>query len=307
LSKNAARKTEIPRKKFTILIILLSLAGVVANIVILSNQKLQVSFSFQEGSQVPIFDGRLVLNNDFTTDGSSHHFSIYGSNGLPGIEMRVSDLTERDSGNKIDAASIILSDISSPNIITPENPRTIGLSIDSNLTPGIYQGTLFVRDGTSIAAVAINLDVKPLSAKPILIVVDGITLSIVLWKVIAYLNSLYPEVEVTNEVVEEVINRKDRFSAIDRLDAIDRLGARALRHHEMRSKGPFAYATKKPVAYKNLILDIGTIIFGIGLGIIGLPTTETIINIHSIGGWQVLSLIGIGLGIGSLKEFISKS
>ena len=85
-----------------------------------------------------------------------------------------------------------------------------------------------------------------------------------------------------------------------------RLDARVMRLKEMKD-GPATYATKQPVIIKNFILDVGTIFFGIGLGLIGLPTTEAILNLHTIGVFEVLTLIGIGLGIGSLKEFISRA
>lgn len=55
----------------------------------------------------------------------------------------------------------------------------------------------------------------------------------------------------------------------------------------------------------NLIMS--TLVVGIGLGIIGLPTAEAIVDLHSIGSFEVLTLIGIGMGIGSLKEFISRA
>ncbi len=280
------KKLRISRIELILLIALALIPLFVANAVIFSDQKMETSLGFQDGSQIPIFDDTLVLNNDYASDQSSHIFSIYALNNMPGIELEVTDLTERDSGTKIPSTDVTLRNISLPNTITPENPRTIGVSVDYDLKPGLYQGTLFASDGTTIAAVPINLDVKPPLAKPVIIVVDGIALSIGLWKFIAYLNSLYSEIEVTR--------------------LMGRLDARVLRYKEMKEK-PAAYATKKPVVIKNGILDAGTIFFGIALGLIALPTTEAIINLHTIGSFEVLTLIGIGLGIGSLKEFISRA
>jgi hypothetical protein len=39
---------------------------------------------------------------------------------------------------------------------------------------------------------------------------------------------------------------------------------------------------------------------------IGLPTNETVLNIRAMENLDVLTLLGIGLGIGSLKEFFSR-
>jgi hypothetical protein len=60
------RKLKIGRIEFTLLIAVAVIPLIVANIVIISDPKMDISLSFQDGSQVPLFDGKLVVNNDFT-------------------------------------------------------------------------------------------------------------------------------------------------------------------------------------------------------------------------------------------------
>jgi hypothetical protein len=49
------------------------------------------------------------------------------------------------------------------------------------------------------------------------------------------------------------------------------------------------------------------IVFGVGIGLTTLVDNSFITGIHSLGVVEVLILIGIGLGIGSLKEIVYKS
>ena len=149
-----------------------------------------------------------------------------------------------------------------------------------------------MKNGANITSVPIVFDVKHPITKPIIIVVDGIALSILLWKLIAYFNSRFSPMEID----------KDEVPRLKQM-----MNPRMARYTEMRQKGAVKYAVSGSVLAKNLILDIGTIIFGIGLALIGLPTNEAIINVRTIGDLDIWTLLGIGLGIGSLKEFLSRS
>lgn len=42
------------------------------------------------------------------------------------------------------------------------------------------------------------------------------------------------------------------------------------------------------------------------MGIIGLLTNEAVLNVYTLNSLEILTIIGIGLGIGSLKEYITK-
>lgn len=86
-----------------------------------------------------------------------------------------------------------------------------------------------------------------------ILVVDGIVISIAFWKLITYFDAMYPEV---------IIKMRD-----------SRRELRDERYQAMRDnlKG---YVTGKLIVLKNAILDVGTISFGIALGIIGLPSNE---------------------------------
>lgn len=57
---------------------------------------------------------------------------------------------------------------------------------------------------------------------------------------------------------------------------------------------------------KIIIAEFGSAMFGISLGIFGLLSNEFIMGLRNIGLFETTVLFGLGLGIGSLKEFVDK-
>ena len=54
------------------------------------------------------------------------------------------------------------------------------------------------------------------------------------------------------------------------------------------------------------VIDFGTIGFGIAVGFLALLNQGYVTNIRAIGPIEVLALVGLGLGIGSLREIVKK-
>jgi hypothetical protein len=237
--------------------------------------------NFQGDVQISIFEGDLVFNLI-----KSETFKIYSYNHPSNFQLSFSDMTEPNSGDIIASRDITLADTSIPSSINTQNPKVVSISINdyTNLNYGIYYGTLFVTDGADRASIPYTIDVTPPLSKTIILVVDGIALSIVLWKLVAYFNL---QTKYTNsKLYTAMLNPKKAL---------------------FEEKGPILYATEPNIFGRNLILDIATLLFGITIGLIELPVSETILNIHDIGNYQVLALIALGMGIGSLKELITKN
>lgn len=57
---------------------------------------------------------------------------------------------------------------------------------------------------------------------------------------------------------------------------------------------------------KVIITEFGSAMFGISLGIFGLLSNEFVLGLRTIGPFETTVLFGLGLGIGSLKEFVDK-
>ena len=54
----------------------------------------------------------------------------------------------------------------------------------------------------------------------------------------------------------------------------------------------------------DAILNIFSIFFGIVLGLVTLVSEEFLTSMHNLGAPEIVILIVVGLGIGSLKEFV---
>jgi hypothetical protein len=122
-----------------------------------------------------------------------------------------------------------------------------------------------------------------------ILVVDGIALSIAAWSFIKFFNERY-KIEIGDSTMPGLyIAGKARASP---LSIEDFLAAKIV---------------TKDVLYENAILNIGTMLFGIALAMTALIDNSFINGIHNLGILEIVFLIGIGLGIGSLKEFLYKS
>lgn len=63
---------------------------------------------------------------------------------------------------------------------------------------------------------------------------------------------------------------------------------------------------KKSVWSKIIITEFASVLFGISIGIFGLLTNEYVMGLRDLGGVEIIVLFSLGLGIGSLKEFVDK-
>jgi hypothetical protein len=55
-----------------------------------------------------------------------------------------------------------------------------------------------------------------------------------------------------------------------------------------------------------VITEFGSAILGISISIFGLLSNDFVLGLRTIGPFEVTVLFGLGLGIGSLKEFVDK-
>lgn len=71
--------------------------------------------------------------------------------------------------------------------IIQQVPNVVTVSIDNiNKTqPGVYYGSIFVEDANK-TSIPLTIDIKPNLGEVIIIVVDGILLAMLAWKVIMY-------------------------------------------------------------------------------------------------------------------------
>jgi hypothetical protein len=240
------------------------------------------------GSQTfSIFDGALtfVINNNLNTPAKT--VSVYGFNGPVSLDISASGFVEDKTGDTVSLQLDSSTDTHLDNV--GSTPTTFTVGVDP-LKGGLYHGAIFITSGPNNSPADIVVDVKPRMSVLIMIIIDGIALSIAAWSVIKFLNERF-------KIIKKGLTMEGLYIAGE-----PKLGVKPL------SVTAFLEAKKvtRGVVLKNIILDVGTIAFGIALGLTTLVDNAFITGIHNLGVVEIIILIGIGLGIGSLKEIVYK-
>jgi len=251
----------------------------------LTDSSVNVTLSFQDAKQASIFDEKLIVNILQSLPG----FKILSENFTSSLRLNISDLTDANSGTMIYSKDIFLTNKSKPNKIDSQHPLVVDfiINVSNPLKFGEYDGGMFITDGFNNTSIPVTLKVTPPITQAIILVIDGIVISIAFWKVIAFLNY------IVSRDIDKNASRSLYF------------GSTMLKFTKENKIGALKYITYKSVIGKNVLLDTGTIVFGILVGLIALPVNSTL-NIESLDYIEIMTLLGSGLAIGSLKEFIPK-
>jgi hypothetical protein len=120
-------------------------------------------------------------------------------------------------------------------------------------------------------------------------VVIGILTSIIFWEIVKYLAQVkktdddYPNVQGPTGYQDRSKHRSQKLS----------------KYVEQR------FASK--TAPRITIIDVGTIGFGIAVGFLALLSQGYVTGIRVINPLNIFALVGLGLGIGSLRELVDKA
>lgn len=289
----------------------------IANVILISAEKAS-SISFGGTSRLSVFDGNLTLITS-----SNGVIWIHGSDNKRSATISFSNLVDESSGEQI-------SDITaSPHVIndiTNNTMKKATVSFNNTLRssvagPGVYQGSLFITSGTNKTSIPFTLDLKPNLWYVIILVVDGIAISILAWKFIIYHNHKAINSRLVNKK-QELQRRKQIQNPTLKDIYMDIMGELKVIPRDIDIsfqhllKNPYTYSTQ-PLNLKKYVENaaipekitsetvqiIGTVFFGVGVSVLGLLNNSYLISLHDIGPQEALVLIGIGLGIGSLKDF----
>lgn len=158
-----------------------------------------------------------------------------------------------------------------------KEPKLYGLYIPT-LQPGVYEGWIFVKDKNT-STIPITIATQPKVNSALLWVVIGILTSIIFWEIINYI------AQVKNSQKNGGTPQVVRARISEYVDT------------RLASKNFVKIAT----------IDAGTIGFGIAVGFLALLTQGYVTAIRIIQPIDIAALIGLGLGIGSLREFVNKN
>jgi hypothetical protein len=194
------------------------------------------------------------------------------------------------------------------------SPKLTNLKIDRSTHPlnvvvniqqgGIFQGRLILETANVTYSIPIVVTTKPLIVGCILIVIVGILLSITIWEIIKNSNKKIYNKQADELVPQQNMQNYQEFMNMDFRQRQTRVSAAAI--IKARAETLENRYSNANDSSKQILLNIGSIVFGIAIGIFALPNNQYITGLRIIDGTAVIVLLGIGLGIGSLREFLEK-
>ncbi len=216
----------------------------------------------------------LVDNNE---KGSLKSLNVYGLNNQDTIKTSSSYLVDAIHKLNTDARLVIY-----PSTNATTDVKQYNIKIPKLQYPGSYEGWIFI-EGKDNIPIPVTIATEPKVVVALVWVIIGILTSILFWELINYVNQV-KEAEIkhqTNNVNASILVKNELHDYLNR-----RLISKAF--------------------IKVSIIDIGTIGFGIAVGFLALLSQGYVIAIRVIEPIDILALIGLGLGIGSLREFLNK-
>jgi hypothetical protein len=138
---------------------------------------------------------------------------------------------------------------------------------------------------------------EPKLCAALLWVVVGILTSIIFWEIIKYIAQV--------KKIESEIPGDNEKPTMTKTDGSVKFNAAALRRIELHK-----YVENKLIS-KNIAkvttIDIATVGFGIAVGLLALLNQGYVTAIRLVEPIDIAALFGLGLGIGSLREFVTKA
>lgn len=245
------------------------------------------SLAINDFTTYKVGNDKITLNLD-NNQGAKSSLYIYGlllTSDINQVKFFVSDLYDQ-GGNSISAAMNIEIDPNTVNL-TPitENPTEIKLDIHDSKQLGKFNGWFMLLVGDEIISVPITASTDPLYIIAILWVTTGALISIGTWELANFLDRLRTNNKFT---------KLNTFSESDQLSIFQK---------KVNLDAHLGDATD---ATKFSFVNFFTVVFGISAFYLALLSKPEVMELQTISSFDILSLIGLGLGIGSLSGFINK-
>jgi hypothetical protein len=262
------------------------------------------------------FAGDISFNNGNSTwlidnqgDRNTKRISVYrvgtvlSPNLLPEV-VRASELFDL-TGKNLDSRNIGLNGtpVLMANFSNGRNIIDVTLN-DSSLFPSSFDGRILVSGGTP-ESVPITISTKPLLFESILLVVIGALTSVCIWEVIRYFKT-----KTKNISFVSLNGRYDQLQGLTanpaiqaEMDYIGRL--KAVYFTELITEKTRNTSGRVTIP-KIVIMEVLASLLGVAIALFGILYNESVTGVKVLDFYQVLTLLGIGLGVGSLKELVDK-
>jgi hypothetical protein len=298
-----------------VLIVIIVLNLTTTQFPILNDDKTSLTFDGKSYFQ----DGNLKFLVDNNGKGSLKILYSYGLDAQDTVNSSSSYLV--DDTHKINADTKLTI---KPNNTIVADAKLYNIKVPPLQNPGSYQGWIFVSGKDNIP-IPVTVATEPKVVVALLLVIIGIFTSIIFWEIIKYVDQLKkaqtePDIQGKPNIVDSIAAKvksdaaqvmnvaQNRMREQPNLNTEEGRLTKTIQNH-ITEEQLNNYLNKKLTSkafVKVSIIDLGTIGFGIAVGFLALLSQGYVTGIRVIGTTEVLALVGLGLGIGSLREFLNK-
>lgn len=259
-------------------------------------------YSLTFNGDLTYYDGSITLVVNNNDKNPIKKILIYGSNNNTELKVSSSHLVD-ESHLAINSANITFDGKSE--ILLKElkhEPKVIDVSID-NISPGEYTGRI-IFTGNDTTTVPIKVTTEPLVVSALLWVLIGILISVISWEVINHLTVRYyddSETRLTRKINKTEVTQSNKQQLEDNKKMLE-----VVKSNKHKQQVKHNYRWSGSGWPRQAIYIIGSAGFAMSVGVISLLTNDYVTGQRTIEPVEIMVLIGIGLGIGSLKEFVDK-
>jgi hypothetical protein len=167
------------------------------------------------------------------------------------------------------------------------DPYQANLCLPNHINPGIYQGLLFIH-GKNNSSIPIKVTTEPKVYVAIIWIIIGVISAIVIWELIHYFDK----------------NKEANKKFAKRRDLTDY--GKAKYHDTSLNQYVTNRFSNSAGTTKIRLIDVGTVMMGIAVGLLSSLNQAAVNQIRVFTPVDILTLIGIGLGVGSLRELFTR-
>jgi hypothetical protein len=206
-------------------------------------------------------------------------------------------------GHIIEASGIKINNTNSELLLAAgvENPVQFPFSID-NIGIGLYHGWLFVANENNSSQIPITVSTEAKLIQAVILVTAGVVAAIGFWEFLKWSDRKNAE-EQEGYLTPKVATLATTYPGIAAIPNATSLALSRVQAKRAALEKRYADGNSKA---KIAIVDLGSIFLGIVVSLIGLLSNSFIISVIEIDLQTAAVLLGIGLGIGSLKLFADK-
>jgi hypothetical protein len=242
----------------------------------------------KDSTTYKVGNGKLTFTL-YNNQGAASTLNIYGlslTNNINQAKFFVSDLYDR-GGNSIAKNKIVVNPTGV--VLTPisETPAKVELTIQTSKELGNFHGWFMLLIGDEIISVPITASTDPLYKIALLWVIIGVLISIGTWEFANY----FDRIRNAKQLVSLPVNNLN-------IALRNKLEVKKIKYD--------AHLASAVEAAKFSFVSLFAAVFGIATSYLALLSNPNVMELQTISQIDILSLIGIGLGIGGLAGFLNK-